>query len=215
MPKRPLSWRRGVIFCLAEAGLLLGLAAGMVWLDLTTQRARQALSVREQQAEQALSGVSETAVLQAEADSRRAVLQKIAHLVPPERSLGDVIAALEGEAKDLRVQLAVPLVEEADGEEAGGEAGAVLRDVHLQLIVSGEPERLLSFFHAVEHLPYLLRVDAWHLTTTDEPARREAQALPPAAGPGESESLTPSAPAELTLDVFLSIMGRERNVLES
>ncbi len=208
-------WRRSVVYGLLEGGLFLGLVGGIVWLSLTMQSARRALDARAQQAAQALSGAGALAKLQDELDARQAALQQIARLAPNERAIGEVVAAMEREAARQDVALHVPLVESVD-ETGAGQAPGIFRDVHLQLIVSGEPTKVVSFFHAAEHLPYLVRVGAWKLITKEEQSPLEAVAavpddeLPAAAG----EVGRPNG-AELTMEVFLSLISGERDEAES
>lgn len=215
MAWRQQSWRRSLILLLIEGGLLLGLVGGIVWLNLTIQSARRALDAREQQATQSLAGVSAQSKLRAELDTHQAAIQQIIRLAPHERAIGEVVAAIEREAAGQDVVLHVPLVEAVDETETGQTPG-ILRDVHLQLIVSGEPAQVISFFHAVEHLPYLVRVGAWELTTKEEQPVPESAAFLPTTGPpaGRKEITQPSG-AELTLEVFLSIADREQDEAES
>lgn len=217
-----MSWRRAFMAGGLELLLLFCMSAALVWLGWSIQGARREMVQRERRAERVFEQVGEVAALSAELEARGGALRDVAALVPAERDIGSVVALLEREAVNRGVTLRVPLVEEVQPREteAAGEQPAgpgELRDVRLQLVVSGEAKSVASFFRAVEHLPYLLRVAAWELTVAEVLPSGSVANLP-AQGPldGQREPEAASLGAELTLDVWLSVLNdSERDENES
>lgn len=217
-----VSWRRTWLIGGLELALLLGLSTVLVWLSWAIQEARRELAERERRAAQIFAHVGEASALAAELEAREAVLRDVALLVPAERDIGSVVALLEREAVKRRVTLRVPQVEEVKLDQEDGDRlppAGPLRDVRLQLVVSGEAERVLSFFRQVEHLPYLLRVVQWELVRADSPAGGATGGSVPVQGPPLGEQREREAAAqlsvELTLEVNLSILQSEGDEAES
>jgi hypothetical protein len=212
--------RRGVVRLAIEAVLLLVLICLIIWLGLAVQNVRRQIVLAQWQLELQAEGVSRTAALKMAVAEQDTTVKKILAYTPDESEIGDVVAALEGEASRLGLTLKIPLVQEvedaaateSEGDEAEeqGEQTDALRDVRLRIIVAGPPERTLQFFYAIEHLPYLLRVGQWQFTTESK-AAVPGRSLPiPGAGPGAAvldpgAGLQGGTTANLTLNVLLSV----------
>ena len=211
MFRRLVTARRILIWRTGELVLVLALGGVVVLLSFVVQDVRRQIVQRQLKVERELESVGAVAALEAELDQRQADIEQIVAYLPDEVGIGSAVAALEREAGRYDVALKIPVVQKVqDGDEGEGEGrtGGPLRDVQLQVVVSGAPEQVLRFFHAVEYLPYLLQVKQWRFNIAATTAPGSTSAVP-SGGPGMTRSSAGVAEgrlADLTLDIFLTIL---------
>lgn len=80
--------------------------------------------------------------------------------------IGDVIGVIEKEAvgRGVEVEFA-DITEKQVFDEQGqlAKQSGPIQLIQIKMVAVGEPEALLEFLYAVEHLPFLLHLDAWRL----------------------------------------------------
>jgi len=208
-----IGWRIG------ELGLVLVLITVVVWLTSAIQDVRRRITLSQLAMEQKLEGAGVLAALELEVDRRQGDLDQIFIHVTDQAGIGEVVAVLEREAARFDVSLRIPLVEEVVPEsseevEEGEDPPppGPLREVQLRLVVRGTPQQTLRFFYAVEHLPYLLRTDTWHLGVGSSSAVPGIAAAVPGRGPDTGPLADSSLDlaeqnqlADLTLQLLLTV----------
>lgn len=130
-------------------------------------------------------------------------LQELEKLLPSREAIGDVVAVIENVAQKNGVKVIVPDVKEeiryGRDNKPIAQTGRY-QDVRLVIQGYGDPHRLLAFLYEVEHLPYVLKVPAWEVTTD---YRVVPAALTVSAPP---DTLLPEQPAGLLeANVILTI----------
>jgi hypothetical protein len=205
-----MAWVAGEVVVLV---VLIGL---ITWLSYAIQDKRRRIVSLQVQVDQQLAGAGETAALKTVLEERRAELGAVRAYIPPEDAIGELVAALEDEAKRRGLTLQIPVVEEATTEAnenaAAGEAGS-LKEVRFTIVVTGPPRPVLQFFHAVEHLPYLVHVGEWEFSAEEGSVVPGVQVAAPPDGPAGVTAGTPlleqAAATELTLDLYLAVQRAE------
>lgn len=194
--------------------LLLGLAAVTVWLGQQTQSAR----ARHDNLSRALAKLPET--LSAEAAQgavlaqHRAAVERLQRLLPRREEVGAVAGAMEREGTQRNVAVVITDLKEAELRDASGTVAppsGPVRDLRITGIAIGAPAQLISWLGAVEHFPYLMRIEEWKLRVLEsagapgtQPRLPDGQVVVPITSP-----LPKEAAAELAFTWLLSIRHAE------
>lgn len=146
------------------AALVVGLWFG--WQEL--RQIRQGITQSQQMVENMPQQQLAQDDLASELKKQDARLRQLEKLLPPREAVGDVVAAIEGLEKKHGVRIIVPDVKEeiryGRDNKPIPQTGPYL-DIRLVVQGYGDPERLLAFIYDVEHLPYLLKIPTWEVTT--------------------------------------------------
>lgn len=156
------------VILLAEAALAIGAAIGLwfAWQHLRQLR-YQAIAAQhtiENIPQQRLQQEEVAAQLQQQ-DTR---LRPIENYLPRREAIGDVVAAIESVARKNNVTVIVPEITDdvrLDSNRKPIPQAGRYRDVQLVVQAYGDPVQLLTFLHGVEHLPYVVKVPDFELTT--------------------------------------------------
>jgi len=188
------------------------MAVVMVWLSGRIQEVRRSLITVQLELEDSLSNAVKLVELRGEVQDRQAETDEILSLLPDRSSVGDVVSAIEAEARHHHVSLTIPTV--GDAKQAGEDEvkeEPQFKTVTLQVVAIGRVLDTLNFFHAVEHLPYVLQVESWHLSTdTIKAVPGTAATGPPGAG-SEGSQPEQEAGANLTMQINLKINDGSKN----
>lgn len=191
-------------------GLLLVflLAGGLLSLSRITQEARGQVERARLAQESSLEGALRASHLGKAFDSRREDISLLRSYVPDEAGISAVVSRFEKESVQRGVSLSIPTVEEARPAEDSEEEQRLFRQIRLAMHVEGEPEAVLAFFHAVEHAPYLLRVEQWEfrVDAVATPASGLTGLAPEAGSAGGRQEKAPQTAARLTLEVILAVL---------
>jgi hypothetical protein len=210
--------RRRVVRLVGEIILLVALAGIIIWLSSHIQNVRGQLFSRNAQVDGELENISRFADLESEIELRSADVDRAKGYVLKKNEIGDVIALIEKEATARGLSLRIPLVQEQKKDEdkdkdddSSKEESGPLRDVDVQVVVDGSPVQVLDFFYAVEHLPYLLSVNRWHIdAVADTITQGEISQLPSSAPVGAVRPASEQdGSAELTMNIVLTIYNDE------
>ncbi|MBI1833601.1 MAG: hypothetical protein HYR90_02125 [Candidatus Andersenbacteria bacterium] len=140
-------------------GILILVCAGLYILHNQAMAARNAYTAAINELEQTPLRLLESASRAADLSRREFDISRIQHLLVPRNQIVDVVSAIEAQAKRHQVEVSIPEIVESE------EAGGVIQDITVRVSVDGNPENIVDFSHSVEHLPYLLNVERWSLST--------------------------------------------------
>lgn len=175
---------------LLEFLVSLGLLGGIWYGWREVERLQQHIQASQQHIAQEPHVALQHSAQQVELKKFEARLGQLEHMVVPREKVGDVVTRLEGVAREENIRIIVPDIKEVvvigkDNKPVPSTGRYV--DIRLTVKGSGNPADLVSFLYQVEHLPYLLRVPTWRVTT-------DYSALPAALGvrPPTPEAAAPA-----------------------
>lgn len=145
-------------------GLLLGLWFG--WQEL--QQLRQQVSEAQRTVENIPQQLLEQDDIASELKKQATRLQQLEKFLPRREAIGEVVAAIESLARQNGVSVIVPDVKEEIRYGRDNKPIPVTgRYLDVRLIVQGygDPTKLMTFLYGMEHLPYLLRIPDWKIST--------------------------------------------------
>jgi len=196
-------------------GLLIVFLVGIsVWLVYTVRLTRAEVRQQGEVLERLPEEESRRVMLRGELERRRHDIERIKALVARRDQVGEVVNRIkaEGLARDIDVRV-VQVVENVEDEE--GSTGP-FKDVRLKIVGFGDPENLLDFLHASEHLPYLVSVFDWRVSTELANLQELGVAgVPQVAAPSGLRAERPSGPideapkAQMEMVLVLSIINEE------
>lgn len=185
---RPLFLRRVVDGVVVLAGFAL-LIVGWRFLQQTQAEVR----LQQARVDAAPQAQSEYIQLQQSLERYHHDLQRVTALLTPAEAVGDLVGQLEREAAAHRITMRIPDIKEEVKLDDSGQpvvSTGPFQEVRVTMLAVGEPVNLLSFVHAVEHLPVVLRFAGWELTVSRTAA---ARAIVPTPVPPE---ITPTPEAD-------------------
>lgn len=196
---------------MGELLLVVGLVAIIAWLTGQIQDMRRDLIQTQLSLEGSLDNAVKLVELRAQVKSQEKEIGAIRSLVPDRNSIGEVVSAIEAEARHHDVSLTIPTVGAVKVEaEEETDRVAQFKTVNLQVVAIGSVSNDMNFFHAVEHLPYILQVTSWNLTKKVVRVVPGSVALSPIT-PGEGQTEAPDAEANLTMQITLTISNGTKN----
>lgn len=205
MTLRVLFQRGGMI--LVGAAAAVALMAFVWWLrgQILQTRGELAAAMVFQQRQLALK--TQHAALENELSRRTHDIGRIAQMVPAPTDLNGVLSVLESEAQREGVTVAATARESAD--EVGAEAGAgatEFRLIPIAITATGGPAALVSYLHAVEHMPYLAGIESFSLQTgRANSAVPIGQQIPLLSPPGAGQPTAEEAGGELSVTLLVAV----------
>lgn len=157
----PLGW---IIRLLLVLALLTG--AGYGWQFVQGKRNEVIASRLTLERRPALR--SHYASQEAELRRRQDEITQIQSLVISRDNVGQVVGEIERTAGSAGATLQIPKVEEKFVQDEKGQPilpAGPLFDVRIKLVANGQPKQLLNLLYAIEHMPYLLYLESWDLTS--------------------------------------------------
>lgn len=130
-------------------------------------------------------------------------LRQLERYLPRRAAIGDVVAAIESLARKNEVAVIVPDIKEdvryGRDNKPVPQTGRYI-DIRLQVQAYGDPAKLLTFLHSVEHLSYVLKITDWKVATNYSAVPSALNVSPPTTTP------VPDRPAALLdAEVILTI----------
>lgn len=189
----------------AVVAVALVVALSVLWQDVA--RRQGTILEAQQRLKNEPARISQTATVKKDLASFRDDIARLEGLVLSREMIGTLVGTLEAEAARTRVLVRVPEISEEvtlNEKRQPILATGPLRDARLTLEASGKPENLLVFLHAVEHVPYLVRVTEWSIQAQAATAAPTVNVLIP---PDPDGTTVPSTPVdgELTATVLVAI----------
>lgn len=146
------------------AGLLIGLWLGAQRL----QRMQQHVVAAQHQIATAPQQQLAQEAISTELKKYAAAVTQLQQLIPPRSTVGNVIARIEGEASKKKLKAIVSDVKEeikyGKNNKPIVQAGPY-QEVRITVQSYGDPATLLELLYAIEHLPYVLKIPDWNITT--------------------------------------------------
>ena len=106
------------------------------------------------------------AALKSELDRHKHDIERLYKYTPTRDEVNEFVNELENEAKKRKVKISIQdFIEDKKLDENGNpiEDAGPLRDVYVKGMATGSPEQLVALIHALEHMPYLVRLSEWDL----------------------------------------------------
>jgi hypothetical protein len=191
----------------------------IVFLDVRIQEVRRQIFIAKEMINQGLGNLTKESAIRMELEKRSHDIDRIKSFVLKRDSVGDYITVLENEAARRGLDLRIPSVEEEVIIDDNGkvvEPKGDLKQVRMELSVSGGAEELLGFLSAVEYQSYLAGVASWDLVTGNDVAAVGSAPVSLRAGvlamPGDREGeVSPSQPqARMGMEILLSIFNDDK-----
>ncbi len=152
----------------AEIVLASVLIVGLVWGHQQLRDLQQRITTA--QAAMAMLPQQQIAVQNAKMDLKKyePALQRLMILLPRREAVGDIVARIENEANKQGLKAIVADVKEevrlGKDNKPIAQSGPY-QEVRFTVQSYGDPIELLQYLHSLEHLPYVLKVPEWHITT--------------------------------------------------
>ncbi len=149
---------------LAE-GVVFLVVLGALWFGLSYVRDLQKkVAVERENLERRPSAIVELADARVEYQKHISDLAGIQSYAISRSQVSDIISAIEREASVDKLTVQIPAIEEVvQLDEQGNPIVSTtgLQKVRVRIAGYGDMESLLQFLHRVEHLPYLVSLEAW------------------------------------------------------
>lgn len=169
-----------------EILVTLGLLGGIWYGWREVERLQQHIQVNQHHIDQEPYAVLQRSAQQGELKKLESRLGQLERLVPPREKVGDMVTLLERVAREKNIRIIIPDIKE---EVVIGKDNKPVRsdgrylDIRLTVKGSGNPADLLSFLYHVEHMPYVLHVPVWRVTTDYSALPAALIVRPPAESP--------------------------------
>lgn len=189
--------------------IVIGILVGVIYfLGNQVQGVRRGLLVKQISLEGSLKAAVFQASLQEQLVEHKVEINRIEQMMPVQDEIGSIIGSFEVEAKKSGVIVTVPKVEEMIVVDKNGEKVVQVgstRIVRMQIHAQGEPVALITFMHAIEHMPLLLGTVSFVLISDADSVRGGLGiSVPGSRPPGAEVEKTEPRRASLRLEVELT-----------
>ena len=174
--------------------LIIVFAIGVYYLRLHNVDLRTEIALGRKQIELSPNEATAVSVIERELKDSQERLEPIFQVAPDRDSLVGVVADIANLGVTYDVKVAVPKIREFEQLDEKGniiEQKGVLLPVRLDISASGDPEKLVEFFHAVETLPYALYFESWNITALADAVSQQFASTTPTGG--EVPEIPPSS----------------------
>lgn len=192
-----------VMLCLVAVGVVV--ATVLAWYAVGVKRA--AVLVLEEELVRLPAVTVREGALKAEIEKRALDVQRIRAFIVGKEQLAQVVSEIENIGRDVGITVSIPTVEEKEVLDENGNVvppSGPLLDVRLKIVAIGNPKRLLSFLHTIEHMQRLTYFESWRLDASEATARNQATALQRGG-----EDIPLSERALLTADMIVAVSREE------
>lgn len=177
-----------------EAAIAIGVVVGLWYGWQMLRQVRSEVIAAQQKIENIPQQQLQQEEVASELKRQDARLRQLGNYLPRREAIGDVVAAIEGVAQKNGIAVIVPEV--TDDVRIGADRKPITqtgryRDVRLTVQGYGDPIKLIAFLHGVEHLPYIIKVPDFEVTTDYAALPTALSVSPP------TETSPPQVPAAL------------------
>lgn len=189
--------------------IVLCLTGAVVAAGQLVQGIRNRLIEKQIKLEESLDNAVHRAVMADELVQYNQEITRISAMVPWQDEVGQVIEAIDNEAKRFSVTVLVPKIHEEPKYDENGvvvQQTGPTRLIRMKIEGTGEPLALINFMHGMENLPFLLNSVSFSLDSEAAGARVvEPVARAPIAERSTEQTVKPlAAAALLKMDLLLT-----------
>lgn len=197
---------------LVEVVVVILMIIGHVWLWSQVVEERNAMYEQQRQIEEAPQRAAQQVALGSQLELFQHDINRIQNLLLQRSAVGSFVGVIEQQGRLHGVRLTVPdIVEEKVRGENGQEVvkASSFPEVRFTVLASGDPIQLVQLLHALEHLPYVIRLANWNISTNPAVVPAELRQEVPAAV--DAAVSTPVAAGYLEADLIVTLYEAENN----
>lgn len=191
-----------IIFWTIKIAMLLVAVTGLTYVHYSITGLRREVAQQQSTLAEKPDQIFYEAALEAELSKHAFDITRINAYVPPREEIINVIATIEAEGQAHSAAVTIAEIKEKlvlDAANKPVPATGPVEDVIIELVAIGSPTNLMNFLHGLDHLPYVLHVESWHLSP-------DKSAQPP-----PTTSDVQAAPRQSRLEVTAVMVSRRLN----